>query len=156
MMTQTPAGVIWSKTRTEGQLFSTAIREGAVSVAWYIVLEHKISGLDHFVNGKALAKAVEKLDSLAKDRGVLPLMGFFSAPQEEIAEFAKEHGISSKQGSAKNWFRAEDGIMTVRALINEGEKGMLDVNVVAELREFYRVLEAARHNSVRWHLAVDF
>ena len=50
-----------------------------MSAAFYIVLEKPIKGFDHFVNGKALARAGEILDSLAKKSGTKPLMKFWSA-----------------------------------------------------------------------------
>lgn len=41
-------------------------------------------------------------------------------------------------------------------MIEEGERRQLDVRVLAELREFQKVLEVAKKSGVGWHLAVDF
>lgn len=128
-----------------------------MSAAWYIALERVIPGFDPLVNGKALSRAGEILDSIAKDRGVRPLMGFFSTSPEVLAGFAADQGVALKQPTpSEKWFSAEDGLETVKAMIEEGEKRQLDVRVLAELREFQKVLEVAKKSGVGWHLAVDF
>ena len=47
-------------------------------VALFIVLEKDIPDFDPFVNGKALSAAEIKLDRVAKELGVTPLMDFCS------------------------------------------------------------------------------
>ena len=103
-------------------------------VAWYIVLEREIPGFDHFVNGKAVAKAGDRLDSLAKEKGLPSLMSFFSISTEELAAFAEGHAVSLKQSSPQRWFSADDGLKTVNGLIDEAEKHALDTRVIADLR----------------------
>jgi|SRR5215468_10085967 len=127
-----------------------------MSVAWCIVLEREIPGFDHFVNGKALAKAGDQLDSLAKEKGLPTLMSFFSIATEELATFAKDHSVSLKQSPPQRWFSADDGLKTVNGLIDEAEGHALDARVIADLREFQTVLTMAKQNDVAWHLAVDF
>jgi hypothetical protein len=131
--------------------------ENILSVAWYILLERKIPGFDHrFVNGKAVAKAGEMLESIAKNNGVPTLMSFFSMSPGEVEGLAEEHGVKLKQQPAEKWFSAEDGLVTVKFIIGEGEKGHLDAHTIADLRDFQKVLEGAKQNGVGWHLAVDF
>lgn len=127
-----------------------------MSVAWYIVLEREIPGFDHSVNGTAVAKAGERLDSLAEEKGLPNLMSFFSISTEELAGFAEGHGVSLKQSPPQRWFSADDGLKTVNGLIDEAEKYALDARVIADLREFQTVLKMAKQNGVAWHLAVDF
>jgi hypothetical protein len=127
-----------------------------LSAAWYIALEREIPGFDPFVNGKAVAQGGEKLDTLAKQKGVPTLMSFFSVSPEELVGFAEDHGVKLKQQSSEKWFSAEDGLNTVNSLIEEGEKRQLDSRTIADLREFQKVLEVAKQNGVGWHLAVDF
>lgn len=80
-----------------------------MSAAWYIALERVIPGFDPFVNGKALSRTGEILDSIAKDRGVRPLMGFFSASPEVLAGFAADQGVALKQPApSEKWFSAEN------------------------------------------------
>jgi len=134
-------------------------RGDSMSVAWYIVLERKIEGFDPLLNGKAVARAGKELDKLAKAAGVTPLMKFFSAARDELAEFAADHGMDLKGKAAESseqWFPAEDGLRTVHALLESAEKRLMDAHVVEELKEFQSVLETARKQGVRWHLAVDF
>ena len=127
-----------------------------MSIAWYIVLERKIPGFDHFVNGKAVAKAGDRLDSLAKEKGLPTLMSFFSISAEALTTFAEDHGVSLKQSPPRRWFSADDGLKTVNGLIDEAEKQALDARVIADLREFQTVLKMAKQNDLAWHLAVDF
>lgn len=127
-----------------------------LSVAWYIVLEREIFGFDHAVNGKALAKAGDQLDSLAKAKSLPTLMSFFSASPEELTGFASDHGLALDQPPPEKWFSADDGLKTISGLLDEAENHKLDARVVADLRELKSVLEKAKQNGVGWHLAVDF
>lgn len=124
-----------------------------MSVAWYIVLEQKIPALDPFVNGKALAHASKELDALTKQAGLRPLMEFFSASPAELKSLGVE---GANELPTEQWFTAEDGLRTVRALIVEAEKGKMGQRILDDLAKFERVLEAAYEHGVRWHLAVDF
>ena len=133
-----------------------------MSLAWYITRERSIPGLDHFVNGKALAHAQELLDRLAQTLGVHPLMYFFSASPEELAGVAEDHGLDFQEDGvslpAENWFSAEDGLNTVCALM----KAVAEIKderadrILRDLDEFDKVLKVARDNGVNWHLAIDY
>ena len=131
-----------------------------MSVAWYVVLEREIAGVDARVNGKALGRAGKVLEMLAKELGVVPLMQFYSAAPEELAGFADEHGIDGTRikMTQEKWFEAEDGLRSVRGLIRAGErKGVVGSDpIVDDLRAFEKVLERAKEAGVRWHLAVDY
>lgn len=127
-----------------------------MSVAWYIALEREIPGFDHSVNGKAVARAGDLLDSFAKQKGQSTLMSFFSISPEELGGFAEDHGVSLKEPAPQEWFSADEGLRTVKALIDEAEKHQLDAPVIDDLREFQTVLGVAKKNGIGWHLAVDF
>jgi hypothetical protein len=133
-----------------------------MSVAWYIVLERKIAGFDHEVNGKAIGRAGKVLEALAKEESVKPLMDFFSAPPQELAGFAEDHGMDLKEKAiklpAEKWFPAEEGLKTVSVLARAVENRKIDQadDILDDLVGFRKVLEAARTNGVGWHLAVDF
>ncbi len=133
-----------------------------MSVAWYVVLEREIAGVDARVNGKALGRAGKVLEMLAKELGVPGLMQFYSAAPEELEGFLEDHGIEAQAKGlkvpAQKWFDAEDGLRSVRALFRAGERngvGSAD-RIVADLKEFEKVLERAKEAGVRWHLAVDY
>jgi hypothetical protein len=131
-----------------------------MSVAWYVVLEREIAGVDARVNGKALGRAGKVLEMLAKELGVPGLMQFYSVAPEELAGLVEEHGIDRTRIklTQEKCFEAEDGLRSVRGLIRAGErKGVVGSDpIVDDLRAFEKVLEAARVKGVRWHLAVDY
>ena len=133
-----------------------------MSVAWYIVLERKIPGFDHGVNGKALGRAGKVLDALAEEAGTQPLMDFFSASPEELAGFAEDHGMDIKEQATKlapeKWFSANEGLKTVRALARAVDNGKTEhaEAILDDLKEFKKVLEVAANNGIGWHLAIDF
>jgi hypothetical protein len=129
-----------------------------VSIAWYIVLERKIPGSETFIDGKALGHASELLDSLARHAGVSPLSGFFSASTKALTELAEDHGMDLKElGTvpAEKWFLAEDGLRTLGALMKAAESRTAGDHIVKDLQDFQAVLQTAKVNGVRWHLAID-
>lgn len=133
-----------------------------MSVALYIVLEKKILDFDHHVNGHALGRAGELLDALAEKAGTKPLMQFFSAPQEELSEFAASHGLTVEENGTlfppERWFMAEEGLAAIRGLREAARTEGIDnlEKIMADLDQFDLVLNKAKEHGVRWHLAVDF
>lgn len=130
-----------------------------MSLAWYIVLEREIPGVETFINGKALARAGELLDSLAADAGVSPLSSFFSASAEELTGFAADHGADSNDlgtVASEAWFSPQDGLKTLAALIEVAQTRKMDELILEDLKAFQAVLQTAQANGVRWHLAVDY
>lgn len=132
-----------------------------MSSALYIILDGKIPGADTFVNGKFLAKHNNELEEMAKRLGVRPLMSFFSMSNEELSSLEEEYAIDlgkAKSRTADTWFTADEGLRTVNALLGNLKDAKLgDVaRLEAELREFVQLLELARANGIRWHLAVDY
>jgi hypothetical protein len=138
------------------------IEEQQMSVAFYIVLERAIPGFDQSVDGVALSRRCEALDRLAMQAGVQPLMSFFRASPEELADFVEDEGVDFDGRDIKvppaKWFSAEEGLRTMQALLRAAEDGKVEKadQVIDELKEFSKVLETARDNGVRWHLAVDY
>jgi len=120
------------------------------------VLEREIPGFNHAVNGKAIAKAVDQLDSLAHEESLPPLMSFFGISPQELAGFAGDHGVSLEIPAPEKWFSADDGLKTIDGLLDGAKEHKLDSRVIADLQRFKAVLETARRNGVRWHLAIDF
>jgi hypothetical protein len=131
-----------------------------LSSALHIILENKIPNLDEFVNGKCLSKELKTLEKLANELGVKPLMSFYSTNGDDVRsvlgdESPEELGIKIPP---EQWFKAEDGLQTIHALLNHFEKSKSPSSkkLVSDLREFDRVLSAAQQHQVHWHLAVDF
>jgi hypothetical protein len=130
--------------------------------SYYVVLEKKLPNLDVYVNGNALAKESAALEGLAKEIGVTSLLNFFSVSPVEVNSMLENHGETSKslgiKPRAEEWFSAVDGLSTLRELINhlETRQPACSNQVLSNLQEFERVLEAASQGNVRWHLAVDY
>jgi hypothetical protein len=120
------------------------------------MLERNIPGFDHTLDGKAVARVADLLDSVAKQKGLPTLMSFYSVSPDELAGFASDHGVSLKKPPPLKWFSADDGLRTINGLLDYAENQKLDARVVTELQEFKVVLETAKRNGVGWHLAVDF
>lgn len=99
------------------------------------MLEREIFGFDHAVNGKALAKAGDQLDSFAKAKSLPTLMSFFSVSPEELTGFASDHDLALDQPPPEKWFSADDGLKTISGLLEDAENHKLDARVVADLRE---------------------
>ena len=58
-----------------------------MSVAYYIVLDRRIEGVDTTMDGKCLARAAEILDGIAESLDVRPISDFLSADPVQAAEF---------------------------------------------------------------------
>ena len=165
-----------------------------MSVAYVIVSETPIEGFDLFVNGKALAHASDRLDELAEAAGVRPLMDFFSMDPEEVDALFEGVDLAPGPGDdpalsneddadggddapdladlmdeppgAEEWYTADEGLVTVRALIQAvgaaPAPAVVDPfdppteAILADLREFESVLARLAADGIRWHLMVDF
>ena len=123
----------------------------------YIVLEKEIPGTDTYVNGHFLSKHNDELEKVAKGLKVTPLMSFFSVSKEELGALHEEYGVPLKKTEEK-WFAADDGLRTVNALLQNLSSSKLGdtAPIESDLREFLGVLELAKANGIRWHLAVDY
>ena len=84
--------------------------------SFYIVLEQQITDAGTFVNGNFLSRNKDQLDKLTAPLGVPCLSDFFSISPEEVASIAESAVDTSK--IKEQWFSAEDGLRTIRALQN--------------------------------------
>src|SRR5271169_4230603 len=87
-----------------------------MGVAYYIVLEKEIDGLDTGMDGKKLSQQLECLDNVARELGVHPLSEFLSMDKDATIDVLGEDFADIDIPSAKQ-FSAQDGLATVRALI---------------------------------------
>lgn len=130
----------------------------------YIVVEGEDPGFDIFVNGHALARNEDALEKLAMRLGVKPLLEFFSADQNSMALLLEE-GAGDPEWARTlpppQWFSPEDGLTTVKTLLNSlkdapGTLGSETELVVTELADYVRVLEKTAQHNLRWQLAVSW
>lgn len=130
----------------------------------YIVVEGEDPGFDIYVNGRALARQEAGVERLAHTLGVRPLLDFFSADENSMALLIEEgagnpdllHRLPPPQ-----WFRPEDGLLTVKGLIDALEQeprrlGKESASVLSELKEYERVLTKTADRGLRWHLAFSW
>ena len=130
----------------------------------YIVVEGEDPGYDIFVNGRALARFEGAVERLALELGVRPLLEFFSADESSMALLIEEGAGNPdllNRLPPPQWFRAEDGLQTVKALLQALEKdplllGSEGPQVHSELTEYATVLRKTAERGFRWHLAVSW
>ncbi len=133
-----------------------------MGVAYYIVLERNIHGIDTAMNGKFLAHESEALDALATESGIKPLSSFISTDPQEALAFMQDQGldIAGVQLPPLEFFSAQEGLDVVRALLLavENARGAIgkDKGVLHDLRECEVILKEVQKVGVRWRFAVDF
>lgn len=135
-----------------------------MAASLYIVVEGEDPGFDIFVNGNALARNEDALESLARRLNVSPLLEFFSADENSMA-LLLEQGAGNPEWAQHlprpQWFSPTNGLITVCALIgflvqNPAALGSETAPVLSELHEYERVLRKTAEHDFRWHLAVSW
>lgn len=130
----------------------------------YIVVEGEDPGFDIFVNGRSLARYEDALEKLALYLHVRPLIEFFSADENSMAQLIEEGAGNPdllKRLPPPQWYAPGDGLETVTALLESlrhdpQQLGTESQKVIGELEEFETVLRKMRDRSLRWHLAVSW
>lgn len=135
-----------------------------MSACLYIVVEGEDPGFDIFVNGRALARNEDALEKMAQRVGVKPLLEFFSADVNSMALLLEEGAGDpewAKTLPPPQWFAPEDGLITVRTLLDHLRASPTSLGneteaVAQEMEEFERVLHKAAQRQLRWQLAVSW
>jgi hypothetical protein len=135
-----------------------------MAASMYIVVEGEDPGYNIYVNGRLLARYESAIERLALSLGVRPLLEFFSADENSMALLIEEGGGNPellKRLPPPQWYRPEDGIATVNALVGALEADPLQLGsegpeVLSELREYAVVLKRTAERGLRWHLAVSW
>ncbi len=135
-----------------------------MAASMYIVVEGEDPGYCIYVNGRTLARYESVVERLALELGVRPLLEFFSADENSMALLIQEGGGDPsllKRLPPPQWYRAEDGLRTLEALIaalepDPQQLGSEGPEVLSELREYQTVLRKSAHHGHRWHLAVSW
>ena len=127
-----------------------------MGVALYIVAKKKPADFDMHVSGKALARAEKALSEICERIGVKAPMDFISQNPEELAAMLGEEvpGLPPEK-----WFKAEDGLETVRALLTHlttsGKSVRSAAAIVEDLRQCESVLVYLKKAKTQWHFAID-
>ncbi len=132
-----------------------------MSVAYYIVLDRSDIDFDASVDGKALASAWDSLSAAAKELGIRDIEDFVSCDPEELADFLDDIGPEdSAQVPAEQWFEPGEGLDWIVKLSDHLQRNPKSVanssDVLADLNDYKKVLEAASNMKARWHFAIDF
>jgi hypothetical protein len=131
-----------------------------VSVAYFIVPEREVEGVDVSVNGKALARS-NGLTKLARRAKVRPLDEYYAMSPEEAADYIEESGgqVPADALPDQAWFEPAEGLATVRGLLayiaNHPGKTTDEAAIVRDLRDFETALLQLQGHGVRWHLGSD-
>lgn len=132
-----------------------------MSVAYYIVLDNDAPDFDSFVNGKAVAHAIEDLNELCEQAGLPLLESFVGQSVDDIADMLGEDiDLPEDETGEHVWHTAEAGITYLDSLmdaIRNNQHGLeASSDVLEDLEEYKSVLEQAKDASMKWHLALDF
>lgn len=134
-----------------------------MSLALYVVLDAEEPGFDVFVDGKAVAHAVDELDALCDAIGLPGLDTFVGEPTDELDDAAPpDEGEDEDEPLAApgHWFDAAEGVAWLQALveaIEEQPEALEDAEgVLEDLGDIQHVLEQAQAARLRWHFAWDF
>jgi|GEM_PF-1894766 len=129
-----------------------------MAAGWQVLLEEETPGIE-IAGGRGVALLYQQrqIDLLAERLGVTPLSRFFSRSPVEVAEYLSQQGLNPDEYDLpeEEWFSAEDGLATVRALLEalsaapqlvpQGDK------VIADLDDAERILALAALHGVRFH-----
>jgi hypothetical protein len=124
-------------------------------MAYFIVLERKIEGVDSEMDGKGLSRHIELLDSAAVRLGVRPLSEFFSISAESAQDLLGADGFEDGDFELPplQQFSAREGLETVKALL--ADRQFLSEHVIVDLHECERILTVAADRGVVWHFEID-
>lgn len=132
-----------------------------MSLAYYIVLDVEEPGFETFVNGKAIAHAVEDLDALCQELQLPILDSFMGQGIAEFEDFLDEDfNLANSEDGEEKWYKPEAGITLINSLIATIKTSPSTVTdpdeVIADFQEYLDVLEKAKAINASWYLAIDF
>lgn len=129
-----------------------------MGVAYYIELDNDDLDVNN-IDGKAVAKAMDNLNALAKSIGVTPLEDFMGQSMDDICDMLgediKEYGVDG----VASWFEPKEGIAVLERLIGELRTNPQQVKaataVIEDLESYVAALRTAEECGAKWHLAID-
>lgn len=135
-------------------------------MSYYIVFQEDLDDIDAFEALKTLSKAAEKLADIAEEIGVVSLRDFVAGNDrgaEDYNDIAENEGWSGADyqnpSGGDGWFDPNEGLDTVRALLNYIESDPESLKrpkaTMEELRTLESALDAAMQAGVRFRLELD-
>ena len=127
-----------------------------MSVAYFIVLENDEVDFDTYVNGKAIAHAVDEIAKFCTTHGLKTIEDFHSQDVNELMEDFDDIEIPEQEIL---WFDAQDGIDWVTALLEKIESkrpSFANEAIIEDLREYLEVFKNIKTVDTKWHLEIDF
>ena len=122
-------------------------------------LSAAIAGYAKAGSGKALARESDRLDYVARRRGVSPLTSLLSESQAVLAAQLREEGFdpSKMRLAPELWFPAADGLKTVRTLAEYVTANMNDFKqpnpILRDLKAVEALLITADAANIRFHFS---
>ena len=133
-----------------------------MSDTFYIALEDDVDDLETFLPAEAVAKAIKKLDRVAREIGVTALGQYVYGHEDDYSDVAEHEGWTGSDyygGGEDGWHDSADGLETVEALIgyieSDPEAVKRPKTTLIELRNFEKILREATQQGVRFRIEVD-
>ena len=108
-------------------------------------------------SGKALAREINRLDSVARRRNVSPLSALLSESTDALRKQLEAEGFDPARMRLppEQWFDAADGLKTVQALAEYVSANLNDFKqpnpILRDLKSAEALLSAAASAGVRFH-----
>jgi len=132
-----------------------------MGVAYYPSFERAIAGFDPAtaVNGKPVARVIERLDKICKRLRVTPLTDFYSESVEEAFAKIGEEVPEGMKEQPICWSEPSAGLRTVEGLIaylEAHDEALPDApGVIEDLEGLQQVLQKAQKHRTRFRLRID-
>lgn len=118
----------------------------------FVSLERQIPDLPD-MDGKVLARDLDRLDELAAKLNLSSLCGFFGMSGHEMADLVGQN-LGKELPEAK-WFAPAQGLAVVKGLLAHLRVNDPDNGAIPDLLVMEQILRKAQDAGVRWRLAID-
>ena len=111
---------------------------------------------DTYVNGKAIAHAVDDIAKFCETHGLKTIEDFHSQDFSELMEYFDDIEIPEQEIL---WFDAQEGIDWVTILLEKIESQrprFANEAIIEDLREYLEVFKNMKTVDTKWHLEIDF
>jgi hypothetical protein len=131
-----------------------------MALAILITLEKEIPELAAYhkaASGKALAREADRLDTAARRKSVPAITSLLSESQAALIEQLKADGFDPARMRLpiEQWFSADDGLKTVRGLIDQVSANLNDFKqpnpILRDLKAAEALLVSAGSAGVKFH-----